>query len=196
MNRLANTGLMVCLFLGTVLIGEGLYIKSKAVLAQVLLERAWATTLATHQTTRPWAWADTWPVARITLPRLGKTAIVLNGTFGEAMAFGPGHMEATPLPGQPGTAIIAAHRDTHFRVLENIEIGDLIDVTRADGSQHQFTVTEVRIVPWNASGIEPNNTDRALALVTCYPFGALTPSDLRFVVLARERHPVGSATST
>src|SRR5262245_47098453 len=68
-----------------VLIGQGLWIHAKALLAQVLLERAFAVTLETGQDTKPWSWADTWPVARITVPRLGKGAIALNGSSGQAL---------------------------------------------------------------------------------------------------------------
>ncbi|MFW8121104.1 hypothetical protein, partial [Klebsiella pneumoniae] len=51
--------------IGLILFGQGAYIHGKALLAQVLLERAFARTIATGQPVKPWSWADTWPVARI-----------------------------------------------------------------------------------------------------------------------------------
>ena len=89
---------------GVVLCGQGLWIHAKAIVAQVLLERAFAQTLATGQDAKPWPWADTWPVARIEVPRLGKSAIVLHGSSGQALAFGPGQLERTPPAGEPGTS--------------------------------------------------------------------------------------------
>ena len=59
---------------GLVLVGQGLWIHAKALLAQVLLERAFAQTLQTGHDVKPWSWADTWPVARVELPRLGRSA--------------------------------------------------------------------------------------------------------------------------
>src|SRR5829696_134906 len=112
--QLAATTLLAA---GLVLFGQGLWLQAKAVLGQILLERAFAKTLATGQDVKPWPWADTWPVARVEAPRLGKSAIVLHGSSGQALAFGPGHIEGTPQPGEPGTAVLSAHRDTHFAFL-------------------------------------------------------------------------------
>jgi sortase A len=95
----------VAAFLGLVLLSQGLWIHAKALLAQVLLERAFAQTLASGQDVKPWSWADTWPVARLEFPRLGRTTIVLNGSSGQALAFGPGHVEGTPAPGERGTTV-------------------------------------------------------------------------------------------
>src|SRR5215217_9242655 len=78
--RLAAAALLLA---GLLLFGQGLWIQAKAVLAQILLERAFAQTLATGQAVKPWPWADTWPVARLEAPRLGKSAIVLHGSSGQ-----------------------------------------------------------------------------------------------------------------
>src|SRR5262245_5819805 len=88
---------------GVALTGNALYIRAKAELAQILLERAWTTTLATHQPTKAWTWADTWPVARLSFPNLDRSAIVLNEAGGEALAFGPAYVAASAKPGANGT---------------------------------------------------------------------------------------------
>src|SRR6201992_1986751 len=123
---------------GLTLFGQGAYVHAKALLAQILLERAFAETIATGHATKPWSWADTWPVARIEVKRLHASAIVLAGSSGQALAFGPGHVELTPDAGERGTAVYSAHRDTHFRFLRNVAIGDEIDVTRAAGKQFRY----------------------------------------------------------
>jgi sortase A len=140
---------------GLVLFGQGLWIQAKAVLAQILLDRAFAQTLATGQAVKPWPWADTWPVARVVAPRLGKSAIVLHGSSGQVLAFGPGHVEGTPQPGEPGTAVLSAHRDTHFAFLRDIQVGDFLHVTRRDGTALRFRATGASVVRWDASGIDP-----------------------------------------
>jgi sortase A len=104
--------------IGMFLLGQGVYIHAKALLAQVLLERAFAETIATGHPTKPWSWADTWPVARIDVKRLNASVIVLAGSSGQALAFGPGHVELTPDAGERGVAVYSAHRDTHFRFLK------------------------------------------------------------------------------
>lgn len=169
---------------GLVLVGQGAWIYAKALLAQVLLERAFAATLAGGAVVKPWPWADTWPVARVELPRLGAGAVVLHGSSGQALAFGPGHVPATPAAGEDGTAVFAAHRDTHFAFLRDVRIGDDILVTRADGVRLRFRVDRTAVVRWDISGIDAQADGRALVLATCWPFEAKTPGPERYVVHA------------
>jgi sortase A len=169
---------------GITLAGQGLYIHAKAILAQVLLERAFARTRATGRPEKPWSWADTWPVARIVVPRLGASAIVLAGSSGQALAFGPGHVEGTPQAGEAGTTVYAAHRDTHFAFLRHVAPGDRIEVTNVRGATHGYRVTHTSVVSWDASGLEPSAPGRRLVLATCWPFEARMPGPLRYLVHA------------
>lgn len=141
--------------IGIILFGDGAYIHAKAWLAQVLLERAFDQSVATGEVVRPWSWADTWPVARIEVRRIGARAIVLEGASGQALAFAPGHIRQTADAGERGVAVYAAHRDTHFRFLRNVAIGDLIDVTRSDGKHFRFRADSSAVVRFDASGIDP-----------------------------------------
>src|SRR5881394_3854573 len=127
---------------GLILFGQGAWIHAKALLAQVLLQRAFTQTIATGHDTKPWSWADTWPVARIEVKRIGASAIVLAGSSGQALAFGPGHVELTANAGERGVAVYSAHRDTHFGFLKDIVIGDDILVTRRDGVTFRYRVDD------------------------------------------------------
>jgi len=169
---------------GLILIAQGIYIHAKAMLAQILLERAFAQALSTGTPVKPWSWADTWPVARVVVPRLGKSAIVLAGSSGQALAFGPGQLERTPEIGEEGTAIYAAHRDTHFAFLADVRVGDHIEVTRRDGKVLRFRVTGASVVRFDHSGIDPYSPGRRLVLSTCWPLNARTQGPLRYVVHA------------
>ena len=169
---------------GVVLAGQGLYIHAKALLAQLLLERAFADSLAKGKPVKPWSWADTWPVARIEVPRLRASAIVLAGASGQALAFGPGHVPGSAVAGDRGTAVYAAHRDTHFAFLRHIQPGDAIEATGADGIRHRFRVTHTSIAPWDRSDIDPTRPGRHLVLATCWPLEARTPGPLRYLVHA------------
>src|ERR1700761_4930622 len=170
--------------LGLILFGQGVYIHAKALVAQVLLERAFDRTIATGHLTKPWSWADTWPVARIEVKRIGASAIVLAGSSGQALAFGPGHVELTPDAGERGTAVYSAHRDTHFRFLKDVVAGDEIDVTRRDGQTFRYRVDGASIVRFDASGIDPNGGGYELVLSTCWPFDAITSGLDRYIVHA------------
>lgn len=170
--------------IGTILFGQGIYIHAKAMLAQVLLERAFANSLANGQAVKPWSWADTWPVARIEVKRLHASAIALHGSSGQALAFGPGHVENTPEAGQRGIAVYSAHRDTHFRFLGDIVIGDIVDVTRRDGQSFRYRITGTAVVPFDASNIDARADETGLALTTCWPLDSVTPGPLRYIVHA------------
>lgn len=169
---------------GSVLLAQAAWIPAKAALAQGLLERAFARTLAEGVPARPWPWADTVPVARIGFPRLGEHYVVLAGSSGQALAFGPGHVEGTPEAGEPGTAVYAAHRDTQFRSLGRLAVGDAIAVERRDGRRLRFRVTGRRVARWDASGLDPDAPGRHLVLATCWPLDAVTPGPERLLVEA------------
>ena len=111
------------LVLGAWQLSDGLYIQAKAWLAQELIERAWTRTLAGEQRAKPWPWADTWPVARLVVPRLGVERYVLEGAYGASLAFGPGHASFTPKPGEAGNSMIGGHRDTHLAFLGQLDPG-------------------------------------------------------------------------
>jgi sortase A len=180
----------VLAFVGLVLLSQGAYIHAKASLAQVLLERAFTETIATGHETKPWSWADTWPVARIEVKRLHASAIVLAGSSGQALAFGPGHLELTPDAGERGTAVYAAHRDTHFSFLRDVVAGDEIDVTRNDGSIFRYRADATSVVHFDASGIDPLSDGYELVLSTCWPFDALTSGPDRYLLHATMIGPV------
>jgi sortase A len=175
---------LALLFAGLVLFGQGIYIHAKAWLAQILLERAFAETIATGRVTRPWSWADTWPVARIAVQRLDASSIALAGSSGQALAFGPGHVESSAEPGERGIAIYSAHRDTHFRFLKDVAVGDEITVTRRDGRTFRYRADRSEIVRFDASGLDVLAGGHALVLSTCWPFDAATPGPLRYLLHA------------
>jgi sortase A len=175
---------LVLALAGAILFGQGIYIHAKAVLAQVLLQRAFAETIATGHAVKPWPWADTWPEARITVERIGASAIVLAGSSGQALAFGPGHVERTADAGERGVAVYAAHRDTHFRFLKDVAVGDEIDVTRSDGKIFRYRADGYSIVRFDQSGIDPLAGGHELVLSTCWPFDAIAHGPMRYVLHA------------
>ncbi len=174
-------------------VGEAAWIHAKAGLAQILIKRAWTDTQNGAERSKPWSWADTWPVAQITVPRLRVDQIVLAGASGRTLAFGPGHMGGTALPGGDGVSVINGHRDTHFRFLQNLRSGDAMTVTDRTGARRSFRVTKTQIVDSDSSGLRIEDDESWLALVTCYPFDAVDPGGpLRYVVYAEPEATPGA----
>jgi len=176
-------------------IGSASYIHAKAILAQVLLETAWDKTIHGQQEVKPWPWADTWPISRLDVPGLGIDRIVLAGASGSSLAFGPGHLFGSSLPGQQGNTVIAGHRDTHFRFLQDIQRGDLIQMQSLTGETIQYEVTETIIADEKEAEYIANTSENTLTLITCYPFNAIRPGGpLRYLVIAKQYTPVVNAS--
>lgn len=165
--------------LGLAIMARGAWIPLKAQIAQVLLDRAFTASLAGHRAVKPWPWADTSPVARVSVARLGVSDVVLSGGSGQAMAFGP-----TELHANDHVTVLAAHRDTHFEFVQNLRLGDEITVQRIDGRTQSYRVTSFQTVRWDRFAIPGDSARKMLALATCWPFGATEHGPMRRVVWA------------
>jgi len=185
--RILGRLLVATLFcLGFWQLGHGAYIPAKAWLAQELMQRAWTRTGLGEDRATPWPWADTWPVARLTARAGEIDLIVLAGGSGRTLAFGPGHLSASAMPGEVGNTVIAGHRDTHFRFLEDLRAGELLNVESNKGVRHLYQVVATEIVDSRKGSLLLDTDTAILSLVTCYPFHTReTGGPLRYVVTAR-----------
>jgi len=184
-KRLLGYAALILCFAGLGLTGKATYIHAKAGLAGYLLRSSWQETLEKGDTVKPWPWADTWPVARLIVPQHEIDLVVLEGDSGNVLAFGPGHMMLSSLPGQPGNAIISGHRDTSFRFLERVRVGDRITLQTGEGSMVHFKVVAVEIIDAALLDMNVEADIPLLTLVTCYPFDAVVPGGpQRYLVFA------------
>lgn len=185
LRRHRRWGIVALVVIGLAQIGQGLYIHAKAKLAQVLIARAWAATHERGAPMRPWPWADTYPIARLRVPAQAVDLYVLDGDSGRSLAFGPGHMTRTSMPGRAGNAVISAHRDTHFAFLKNIKLGDELEIELPDTAVQRYRVHSTTVINQADTAITLDTREPTLTLVTCYPFDALVPrGPLRYVVTA------------
>lgn len=185
MTRIREVAGIIFLAVGLVLVGYGFYIPAKAVLAQMLLERAWMAAPTGGKAPKPWPWADTRPIARIKVDDLDVSEIILAGAHGRSLPFGPGHVVGTSEPGRPGHSVVAAHRDTHFSFLENIKIGMAINVEQPGGRSFRYVVVDMRVLDARSETIIIDHATNTLSLVTCYPFEDWNPGGpMRYVVTA------------
>ncbi len=179
--------LVACLLcLGFWQLGSGAYIPAKAWLAQELMQRAWRQAGSGVDRPAPWPWADTYPVLRLTSDVRKIDLVVLAGSSGRTLAFAPGHLSASALPGESGNMVIAGHRDTHFRFLGEIEKGELLNVESTSGRKHVYRVLGADVVDSRKGGLVLDTEAAMLTLVTCYPFEARDPGGpLRYIVTAK-----------
>jgi sortase A len=121
------------------------------------------------------------------IPRLDLEVPVYNGASDLHMDRGAARIEGTAMPGEPGNLGVAGHRDGYFRVLKDIELGDEIKITTADGSE-SYIVLELKIVdPTEVEVLNPTE-QQSVTLVTCYPFYFVGHAPERFIVRAVKRN--------
>jgi sortase A len=176
---------------GIVCVSEAAWIHVKAAVAQALIGAAWRRELAGSRRTQPWPWADTRPLARLTIRAGGhvREFMILEGSSGRNLAFGPTHDPASVMPGEAGNSVIEGHRDTHFAVLRGIEPGDTLDIETVKRRHASFIVTNVRVVDSRRARIALRADLPRLTLVTCYPWDAVVPGGpLRLVVTAEAQN--------
>jgi sortase A len=127
-------------------------------------------------------------IGRIEIPRLEISTIVFEGTGDDVLGIGVGHLPGSPLPGQRGNVVLAAHRDTFFRPLRNIHARDTIELVTPGGTR-RYSVDQTTIVTPDQTAVLGPAPGAILTLVTCYPFDWFGHAPQRFIVRAHEVTP-------
>jgi len=123
-------------------------------------------------------------LTRLSIPKIHLDVVIMEGTSHQTLALGPGHLKNTAAPGEPGNAVIAAHRDTYFRKLYQLKPGDDIYVQRA-GRKYHYVVNAKRVVLPTDLSVLDSSGDSRLTLITCYPVHFIGPAPERLIVLAK-----------
>ena len=125
----------------------------------------------------------TLPIGRLEIPRVGLSAVVMEGDDEHTLGLAVGHLPDTPLPWQEGNAALAGHRDTFFRPIRRLRIGDEIRLVTSRGTFRYRAMRQVVVSPDELWVLDPSPTV-ALTLITCYPFDVIGAAPRRFVVQA------------
>ena len=109
--------------------------------------------------------------ALLRVPKVGLEAVVFEGVDTPTLAKGPGHMPGTPLPGQPGNAVISGHRTTYGRPFHDFDLlvpGDRVEVDTGIGT-HIYEVRESFIVAPTDVWVTDSRPGAWLTFTTCNP---------------------------
>jgi sortase A len=123
-------------------------------------------------------------IGRLELPRLGLRAVVHEGVDDRTLLRAVGHIPGTAFPGTRGTVGLAAHRDSYFRPLKGVRVGDELFVTTPHG-RIRYVVGDTRIVEPEETWVLDPTAHESVTLVTCYPFSYIGLAPQRFIVRAR-----------
>jgi sortase A len=122
-------------------------------------------------------------IGRLEIPRLGLSAILMEGNDAKTLRHAVGHIPGSSLPGGPGNVALSGHRDTFFRPLRNIRDGDMIVVTTLKG-EFRYRVVSTQVVSPDDVAVLNSGRAEILTLVTCYPFYLVGAAPDRFIVRA------------
>ena len=127
-------------------------------------------------------------VTLLSIPKINLEAAILESTTRKSLLLAPGHVEKTAWPGEGGNSVIAGHRDTFFRRLNELQNGDDVVVTRGQ-RQYHYVVSSKSIVNHSEISVTLPSSDARLTLVTCYPTYYIGPAPKRLIVVATLQQP-------
>ena len=152
------------------------------------LEHQWRRHPGTGHGYRPIALVTGQPFAFLRIPAFGPhwRFAVVEGTSLAQLALGPGHVQGTQLPGEPGNFAVAAHDITAgnpFLHLASLRRGDGIDVTTVNGTYTYRVFSEAVVRYTDVAVLDPvpghpgqRAAGQFVTLISCTPVTlAFTP---------------------
>ncbi len=178
------------LIIGSLLCLHASWLPMKGWLAERLIAYSWHQSISFQHKVKPWPWADTYPIAKISFERLNKQMVVLNGGDPTTLAFSAGAV--APFNQASGTQpfVVAGHRDSHFSFLNEVLMNDIISLADKHGQNQLYQVEAIDIVDASTGELSIWAEDSPLILITCYPFNALgsdsqTQKNERYIITAK-----------
>jgi sortase A len=122
-------------------------------------------------------------VGRLRIPSVQLDEVIAEGVSDDELDAGPGHLPGSASPGEPGNAVISAHRDRHFHSLGRVAVGDTV-ITDTRTSRTMWIVTGRRIVGRYQPSLFPS-AEPELTLTTCWPIRYVGPAPDRLILTAK-----------
>ena len=184
-RRFKAIGYILCIS-GLCLLISSAYPVVKAHVGTYLLSQTWKKVTAENKPQRPWPSADFSALARLDVPALGLSRIVLDKSSGQAMAWGIGLVEAS-ITHSNSHIILAGHRDSHMSFVARLSKGDELKMQLSDRSRETYIVNSIEITDQPKLGLLSSNNTRQLLLTTCWPIHGIGPTDKRLVIRAERK---------
>jgi sortase A len=122
-------------------------------------------------------------IGSLDIPRIRLSAVIAEGDDDATLKAAIGHLPDTPMPWHDGNSALAGHRDTFFRPLQHVRVGDELRVSTLRGD-FQYQVRETMVVGPNDVWVLDPTDQPTLTLITCYPFSYVGKAPRRFIVRA------------
>lgn len=123
-------------------------------------------------------------VGKLTIPKLESELPIIEGTHEDELAQGVGHYGGTAYPMQSDQIVLSGHRDTVFRRMGELDIGDIMVVELPYGD-FSYKIVETKVVDADdRTIIVPTSPDEVLTVTTCYPFTYVGSAPDRYIITA------------
>lgn len=127
-------------------------------------------------------------VGKLTIPKLESELPIIEGTHEDELAQGVGHYSGTAYPLQNDQIVLSGHRDTVFRRMGELDIGDIMIIELPYGD-FSYEIVDTKVVDADdRTIIVPTSPDEVLTVTTCYPFTYIGSAPDRYIITAL---PVG-----
>jgi sortase A len=126
-------------------------------------------------------------IGLLIIPKINAELGIVEGTNPNDLKKGVGHYNGSYLPGEKGQIVLSGHRDTVFRHLGELKIGDSLNVKMPNGT-FTYEITHTKIVDSNdTSIITLQHNEEELMLTTCYPFSYIGDAPDRYIIYAKPK---------
>lgn len=123
-------------------------------------------------------------VGMLTIPKLDADLPIVEGTHEDDLEKGVGHYSGTAFPFQNDQIVLSGHRDTVFRRMGELEIGDTLTVQMEYG-ERSYEIVDTKVVDADdRTIIVPTAPDEVLTVTTCYPFSFIGSAPDRYIITA------------
>lgn len=126
-------------------------------------------------------------VGLLEIPKIKAELAIVEGTDPDDLEKGVGHYKGSYFPTDQGQIVLSGHRDTVFRRLGELEIGDSLTMQMTYG-EFTYEITHTKIVDSDdTSIITLQKQEEELILTTCYPFRYVGNAPKRYIIYAKAK---------
>ncbi len=122
-------------------------------------------------------------IGSLIIPALEQEIPIIHGVGEDELEKGIGHFAQSVLPGENDNSVLSGHRDTVFRDLSKLQIGDQLIVRTSAGS-FTYEINNTQIVDKDDQTIITPTDDAVLTVTTCYPFNYVGAAPDRYILSA------------
>jgi len=122
-------------------------------------------------------------IGSLTIPALNRKLPILQGTEEKELKEGVGHFIQSVLPGEKDNCVLSGHRETVFRQVGDLKIGDKL-IVRTSAGTFNYEISGTRIVHEDDKTVIVPIDHAVLTLTTCYPFNYLGNAPDRYIISA------------